>query len=301
LLLNVKAGQGWVSPPAALQGGYGAAIAAERAATVVRQIIRAGRRFLLAAALLAVAVAAASPIVPAYMSAQSDQIAASATRHNLPPSWVAAVLYNEMLGTEDRIARQLIPGDGPASVLARQGLLGLDLVTVKQLHWGAKTLLALLGGNPTLGPAGIRVTVGREIRAEVSLEGGAYAGDGWAERASMILDLVSASTSIEYLAGNLERGQARLALPDRGDWGASARWHNTGVVYDSAIVRRADWDKGNRYVAQVKGFLPQVAPLLSALAPGGAAPAATTSQPGAPVALASRDGLLTRAKGLSLQ
>ena len=104
--------------------------------------------------------------------------------------------------------------------------------------------MALLGGDPTVGPAGIRVSVGREIRREVQIVGGNYVGSGWLERPSMVLDLLDPATALEYLAGNLRRGQERLAWSQRGDWAASARWHNTGVVYDSAIVRPADWDKG---------------------------------------------------------
>ena len=85
----------------------------------------------------------------------------------------------------------------------------------------------------------------------------------------MILDLLNPGASVEYLAANLKRGQERLAGQDRGNWAASARWHNTGVVYDSAIVRRPDWEKGSRYINQVEGYLPQVAPLLAARLPAG--------------------------------
>ncbi len=219
--------------------------------------------------MIALILMAASPIVPAYIAAQSDQIVHSAERHTIPSSWLAAVLYNEMLGTEDRLLHRLIPGQDAISSTVRQGLLGLHLLTVKQLHWGVKTAVALLGGDPTLGPAGIRVSVGREIRREMSLEGGVYQPQGWAERFSMILDLLNAGASVEYLAANLQRGQERLAGQDRGKWAASARWHNTGVVYDSAIVRRPDWEKGSRYINQVEGYLPQVAPLLAASLPAG--------------------------------
>jgi hypothetical protein len=82
----------------------------------------------------------------------------------------------------------------------------------------------------------------------------------------MVLDLARPSTAIEYLAGNLQRGQARLQWQDRGDWATSARWHNTGVIYNSKIVQIEDWNKGTRYVAQVQGYLPEVSALLASAA-----------------------------------
>ena len=135
-------------------------------------------------------------------------------------------------------------------------------MSLKQLQWQAKSLAAMAGANPTLGPAGIRVTVGREIQAEARVAGVGYIPSGLLERPSMVADLSAPATAIEYLAANLERGQDRLAWSDRGDWDASARWHNTGVVYDSAIVRPEDWEKGSRYIARVRSSLPVVTALL---------------------------------------
>jgi hypothetical protein len=201
-------------------------------------------------------------VVPAYVASQGGAIAASAAHQSVPPSWLAAVFYNEILGTEDAVLQEILPGDSKPIQAVRQVLLGVHFCTLKQIQWQAKSAMALLGGDPTLGPAGIRVTVGREIWREVRLAGGYYTGSGWLERPSMVLDLVNPATSLEYLAGNLRRGQERLVWGQRGDWAASARWHNTGVVYDSAIVRSADWDKGSRYVTRVEEYLSQVASLV---------------------------------------
>jgi hypothetical protein len=201
-------------------------------------------------------------VVPAYVASQTGAIAASAAHQGVPPAWLAAVFYNEILGTEDAVLQELLPGDSEPLPALRQVLLGLHFCTLKQVQWLAKSAMALMGGDPTLGPAGIRVTVGREIRREVRVVGGYYIGSGWLERPSMVLDLVDPATALEYLAGNLRRGQQRLVWAQRGDWAASARWHNTGVVYDSAIVRPADWDKGSRYVARVEEYLSEVALLV---------------------------------------
>lgn len=201
-------------------------------------------------------------IVPAYVASQTGAIAASAAHQGVPPSWLAAVFYNEILGTEDAVLQEILPGDSEPMPALRQVLLGLHFCTLKQLQWQAKSAMALMGRDPTLGPAGIRVTVGREIRREVRVVGGYYIGSGWLERPSMVLDLISPATALEYLAGNLRRGQERLVWAQRGDWAASARWHNTGVIYDSPIVRPADWDKGSRYVARVEEYLSETAPLV---------------------------------------
>jgi hypothetical protein len=213
-------------------------------------------------------------VVPAYLSSQTGPIAASAAEQGVPSSWLAAVFYNEILGTEDAVLREILPGDSWPIPALRQVLLGLHFCTLKQIQWQAKSAMALLGGDPTVGPAGIRVSVGREIRHEIRLTGGYYTWSGWLERPSMVLDLMDPATALEYLAGNLRRGQERLVWAQRGDWAASARWHNTGVVYDSAIVRPEDWDKGSRYVARVKEYLPEVVPpVISKLATDGNAAA----------------------------
>jgi hypothetical protein len=201
-------------------------------------------------------------VVPAYIASQEVAIAASAARQGVPPRWLAAVFYNEILGTEDAVLQEILPGESGAAPALRQVLLGLHFCTLKQVQWQTKSAMALLGGDPTLGPAGIRVTVGREIRREVKVAGGSYIESGWLERPSMVLDLVNPATALEYLAGNLRRGQDRLVWTQRGDWAASARWHNTGVVYDSAIVRPADWVKGSRYIARVEEYLPEIARLM---------------------------------------
>jgi len=216
-----------------------------------------GRGFMLAA-LLIIIIVASSPIVPGYFQAMDDVIIRSAARHGVPPYWLAAILYNEMFGTEDRLLRQLLPGEDAIPRTMRQGLLGLDFLLLKPIHWGGEALLALAGGDPTIGPTGIRVSVGREIWSERPVTGGRYQPIGWAERPSMILDLLDHTTAVEYLAANLRRAQERLRWEDRGDWTVSARWHNTGVIYDSEIVRREDWQKGSLYVERVKGYLPQV-------------------------------------------
>jgi hypothetical protein len=199
-------------------------------------------------------------IVPAYVASQTGAITAAAANQGVPSSWLAAVFYNEILGTEDAVLQEILPGDSGPMPAVRQALLGLHFCTLKQMQWQAKGAMALLGGDPTVGPAGIRVSVGREIRREVRLAGGYYTGSGWLERPSIILDLSNPATALEYLAGNLRRGQDRLVWSQRGDWAASARWHNTGVVYDSAIVRPADWDKGSKYVARVEQYLPEAGP-----------------------------------------
>jgi hypothetical protein len=201
-------------------------------------------------------------VVPAYMASQTGPIAASAARQGVPSSWLAAVFYNEILGTEDAVLQEVLPGESGPMPALRQVVLGLHFCTLKQIQWQAKSAMALLGGDPTVGPAGIRISVGREIRREVRLVGGLYTGSGWLERPSMVLDLINPATALEYLAGNLSRGQDRLVWAQRGDWAASARWHNTGVVYDSAIVRPADWDKGSKYVARVEEYLAEVTPLV---------------------------------------
>ncbi len=228
----------------------------------VRQWLLRATRLIAVALLTATGLWGLHGVVPAYIASQTSAIAASAAHQGVPPSWLAAVFYNEILGTEDAILQRILPGDSEPLPAVRQVLLGLHFSTLKQAQWQAKTATALLGGDPTVGPAGIRVSVGRDIRREVKIVGGSYVGSGWLERPSMLLDLLEPTTAVEYLAGNLRRGQERLAWNQRGDWAASARWHNTGVLYDSAIVRPADWDKGTKYVARVEEYLPEVAPLV---------------------------------------
>jgi hypothetical protein len=125
-----------------------------------------------------------------------------------------------------------------------------------------KSLAALAGANTTVGPTGIRVSVGREIHSEAAVAGGRYQPSGWAERPSMVRDLMAPTTAIEYLAANLERGQRRAAPAQEKDWTILARWHNTGLTSDRPDVPRRVWDKGTRYVARVQAFLPHVAPMV---------------------------------------
>jgi hypothetical protein len=206
---------------------------------------------------------AAGPVVPAYMMAQRQYIVASAERHGLRADVVAAVLYNEMLGVEHRFIGALVPGDNAVAQALREGLLGWHFLTLKQAQWGGKGLIALAGGNTTVGPTGIRVSVGREIRHEVTVAGGRYQWQGLAERPSLVLDLMATPTAIEYLAANLERGLRRTNADQAGDWTALARWHNTGLTADRADVSRNVWNKGTRYVARVQIFLPGMTAMLN--------------------------------------
>lgn len=208
-----------------------------------------------ASVLLLLVIALGYGAVPTYLAGQASSIEVSAARHGVPDRWLSAVLYTEMLGTESQVLERLLPGDSAIPVSARQTLLGIHFLTLKQAQWQAKAFLALLGMDPTIGPAGIRVSVGREIRTELGIGTGWYVSDGLLERTSMIADLTSPATAVEYLAANLQRGQERLAVSDRGDWSASARWHNTGVVYNSAIVRPEDWIKGSLYIERVESNL----------------------------------------------
>lgn len=208
-------------------------------------------------------VLAVVPVVPIFVSLHTETIRSSAERHGIAPEWLTAVLYNEMLGQEDRLLHRLMPGDGPLAQGVRNAALGWHFLTLKQVQWWTKAGFALAGSDTTLGPTGIRVSVGREIRAEESIGGGHYVMQGWLERPSLVLDLAGIDTSIEYLAANLERGQERAGQGRWGDWRPSARWHNTGLVADRPDVPRPIWDKGTRYVARVEAFLPQSAQLLA--------------------------------------
>jgi len=220
---------------------------------------------------IATLLVAAAPAVPRFMAAQQPAIAASAQRHGVPQTWLAAVLYNEMLGTEDRLLHRLLPGEDGLSQTLREGLLGLHFLTVKRVWWNLKALADLAGADTTLGPACLRVSVGREIRAEVAVNGGGYQAQGLWERPSLIRDLSDPPTAIEYLAANLARGQRRLTPADYGDWAASARWQNTGLLYRRPDVPAPLWDKGSRYVAQVETFLPRAVAWLPAPSPEEAA------------------------------
>ena len=205
---------------------------------------------------------AARPVVPAYMAAQRETILLSAERHGIAPEVVAAVLYNEMLGQEQRFLSTLLPGDDWVSQTVRDSLLGWHFLTLKQAQWMLKGAAALAGMNTTVGPTGIRVSVGREIRSEVAVAGGRYHASGLAERPSLVLDLMSTATALEYLAANLERGVRRATAEQAGDWTVCARWHNTGLTADRPDVPRRVWDKGTHYVARVQAFLPQMTALL---------------------------------------
>lgn len=210
---------------------------------------------------------AARPVVPSYMLAQRENILASAQRHGIASDVLAAVLYNEMLGQESRFLSTVIPGDNPFARALRESLLGWHFLTLKQAQWALKGAAALSGFNTTVGPTGIRVSVGREIRREIFVAGGRYQPLGLAERPSLVLDLMSTSEAIEYLAANLQRGERRATLTQRGDWTVSARWHNTGVTEYSVSVPRPIWDKGTNYVARVSTFLPEMTGLLRPVAP----------------------------------
>ena len=204
-------------------------------------------------------LACARPVVPTFLALQRESIQLSAARHGVPPDVLAAVLYNEMLGQEYRFVSAAIPGEGPASRFLEDALLGWHFLTLKQAQWSAKALAALAGLNTTVGPTGIRVSVGREIRSEVPVAGGCYRPSGLAERPSLVLDLTSPATAIEYLAANLERGRLRSSPEQAGDWAPLARWHNTGLTGDRPDVPRPVWEKGTRYVARVQTVRPFVA------------------------------------------
>jgi|GEM_PF-5621200 len=214
--------------------------------------------------ILVVLFVAARSVVPAYMSAQRAAIIASAQRHGLAPEVLAAILYNEMLGKEQRFLDTLIPGDSVVSRTVRESLLGWHFLTLKQLQWGIKGVAALLGTNLTVGPTGIRVSVGREIRTEVAVVGGYYHPTGLMERPSLVLDLMIPDVSIEYLAANLERGLRRAPAGQADDWRVSARWHNTGLTAYRPDVPPSVWKKGTEYVARVQAFLPEVTAILDA-------------------------------------
>lgn len=205
---------------------------------------------------------AARPVVPAYMMTQRANIVASAQRHGIQPEVLAAVLYNEMLGQEYRFLSTVIPGDNGVSQILRESLLGWHFLTLKQAQWTLKGAGALLGLNTTVGPTGIRVSVGREIRREIFVNGGDYQPLGLAERPSLVLDLMATPVAIEYLAANLQRGERRATLAQVDDWSLCARWHNTGVTEYSPDVPRRIWDKGTQYVSRVETFLPEMTALL---------------------------------------
>ena len=238
--------------------------------TITADFARVGlvRRLLLVyritafAIILGVLFLAARPVVPSYMLAQRDYILVSAERHGIASDVLAAVLYNEMLGQESRFLSTIIPGDNPAARAVRESLLGWHFLTLKQAQWALKGAAALSGFNTTIGPTGIRVSVGREIRREIYVEGGRYQPLGLGERPSLVLDLMSTSEAIEYLAANLQRGERRATVTQRGDWTVSARWHNTGVTEYSTSVPRPIWDKGTNYIARVSTFLPEMTALL---------------------------------------
>lgn len=196
------------------------------------------------------------------MAGQRENILQSAQRHGIPPQVLGAVLYNEMIGEEYRLLQTVIPGDGEVPRALRDSLLGWHFVTLKQGQWVLKAMTGLIGLDTTVGPTGIRVSVAREIRQEVAVVGGRYRPSGWAERPSLIIDLVSTPTAIEYLAANLERGRSRADPANTGDWTVLARWHNTGLTHDRPDVPRRVWEKGTRYVARVQEFLPEVTAIL---------------------------------------
>jgi hypothetical protein len=201
-------------------------------------------------------------VVPTFVASQRQAILFSAQRHDVPPDVLAAVFYNEMFGQEARLLHTAIPGDSDLASAVRDSLLGIDFLTIKQLQIGVKCMAALAGANTTIGPAGIRISVGREIESETTIAGSRHQLTGLAERPSLIADLMSPSTAMEYLAANLQRGMRRAAPEQAGDWTVSARWHNTGVISDRPDVPRPVWNKGSRYIARVQTFQPEVRLLL---------------------------------------
>jgi hypothetical protein len=219
-------------------------------------------RIIASVLILGVLFLAARPVVPSYMLAQRAHILVSAQRHGIASDVLAAVLYNEMLGQESRFLSTAIPGDNALARAVRESLLGWHFLTLKQAQWALKGAAALAGFNTTVGPTGIRVSVGREIRHEIYVEGGRYQPLGLAERPSLVLDLMSTSEAIEYLAANLQRGERRATIAQRGDWTVLARWHNTGVTEYSPSVPPMIWDKGTNYIARVSSFLPEMTALL---------------------------------------
>ena len=217
---------------------------------------------------LTILLLAGRSVVPSYMRAQKNTIVDSAYRHSIPPEVLGAVFYNEMLGQETRFLSTIIPGSSRLAQNLRDGLIGLHFLTLKQGQWGLKGLLGLVGFNTTVGPTGIRPSVGREIQGEISVAGGRYRSHGLAERPTLILDLINPPTAIEYLAANLERGARRAAGEAEVDpasaWRALARWHNTGLTAYRPGLSRAVWEKGSRYVSRVQEFLPAVSAFLDA-------------------------------------
>jgi len=203
-------------------------------------------------------------VIPLYLQAHSRIIIASAERHHVSAEWLTAVLYNEMLGTEDRLLRTLIPGDDGLSQTIRNALLGWHFLTIKQAQWAAKAGLALLGLDTTVGPTGIRVSVGREIQREEGVPVGSYRPYGLLERPTMVADLMRLDVAIDYLAANMARGQRRAGLLETDDWSAAARWHNTGLVGNEPSAPRPIWDKGTRYVEYVRGYLSVAAKIVPA-------------------------------------
>ena len=220
-------------------------------------------RCLAALAVLGLVFLAARPVVPAFMTQQREVLLSSAERHGVPAHVLAAVVYNEMLGQERRFLSQVIPGDDAVARAVRESLLGWHFLTLKQAQWSVKGVLALFGANTTVGPTGIRVSVGREIQAESGVVSVRYRAHGLMERPSLVLDLASPASAIEYLAANLERGVRRAGSEQAGDWTVCARWHNTGLTADRPDVPRRVWDKGTRYVDRVEGFMPEMTAMIS--------------------------------------
>ena len=200
--------------------------------------------------------------VPAFMASQRQALLLSAQRHDIPPDVLAAIFYNEMFGQETRLLRSVIPGDSALASNVRESALGLHFLTTKQLQIGLKCMAAVAGANTTIGPAGIRISVGREIERETSIAGSHYRQSGLAERPSLVVDLMSPATAIQYLAANLRRGIRRAGPELAGDWTVSARWHNTGIISDRPDVPRPVWDKGSQYITRVQTFRPEVRSLL---------------------------------------
>jgi len=199
--------------------------------------------------------AGASGIVEWQLQNQAATIAVHSQAHRLSPALTGAILRNEMLGTEEQLLHALLPGADPVRQLARDGLLGLHFLTIKQAHWNIKAGLALAGVNTTVGWASIRPSVGQEILDEVAVSGANTRPAGLAGHVWLIRELTTPQRAIAYLAANLERGSDRLPPTQRDDWTALARWHNTGVMTLTPDVPPALWAKGSNYVLRVGFYL----------------------------------------------
>ena len=91
-------------------------------------------------------------VVPAYIASQAGAIAASAAHQGVPPSWLAAVFYNEILGTEDAVLQEILPGDNEPLSAVRQVLLGTPLLHTEAGAMAGQNGHGLAWGRPYRGP-----------------------------------------------------------------------------------------------------------------------------------------------------